>query len=91
MNYRLITSNNHSILLDEADYQKFLEVSPTGALVRMKRGIVNPSFVVAILPAEEITQKKVDGYIDEKTGNFVLTKETYEGLPDAFSDQKLLQ
>ena len=53
----------------------------------LKKAIINPSFVVAIVPTDS-TQKKVDGYIDEKTGKYIITneEEVSEDLTDEFSD-----
>lgn len=90
--YTIHLSNKQVVLIDEDDFKKFSEVAPTGNLVKLKQAIVNPSFVMAIIPVKETTQKKVEGYVSEETGNFVITKEE-EAIPelaDEFNDKLLL-
>lgn len=90
MRYMLHLSNKQAIILDEDDFQKFLQVGERGQLVRLKQGIVNPSFVIAIVPAKVETQKRIEGHIDPETNAYIVDKEeeyTPE-LVDVF-DQKL--
>lgn len=85
--YTLHLSNKVVFEVDEADFEKFKENAPSGNFITLKQGMINPSFVVAIIPVKEAPQKKVDGYIDEKTGAFVVTgeREVIPELRDAFS------
>lgn len=93
--YRAHLSNKETILLDEHDYQKLVEGMTTGSFVKLKKAIVNPSFVVMLLPLaqkeamrEVIPPRKVEGYVDDKTGTFVVTKDetpAVPGLADEFA------
>jgi hypothetical protein len=75
-----------AITIDEEDFQKFTKVAPTGNLVKLKQAIVNPSFVVAIVPFKEKPEKKIGGYVDEERQVFVVTREeeTIPELEDGF-------
>ena len=75
--YTLHLSTKSSLVIDEADFEKFSQVAPTGNLVKLKGGIINPSFVVCILPRKEKDEplKEVTGYVDAERGVFVKTGE----------------
>ncbi len=92
MNYIIQLSNKTEIEIDEADFSKLKDQSGTGNLIQLKRGIVNPSFVVAIIPSEIKAKRKVEGFIDEATGKYVVTKDDKEPykLADEFNSLKKL-
>src|SRR3990167_2326326 len=81
--YRISMSSKDKIVVDEDDFAKLEQNLGTGNLIRLKKGIVNPSFIVSIYPitqqealAEEYTEKKIEGHIDEKTGKYTIDKQT---------------
>lgn len=81
--YKLYLSKGEPLILDEDDLTKFRQNVGGKSFIQVKSGIVNPSFVVAIYPMEERevaelvpSTSKVQGYIDEETGKYVVTKET---------------
>ena len=87
MKYIIETSTKTKITIDEADFLKFQTVSPTGSFVKLKQGIINPSFVVSITPTEEKVTKEIVGHIDQKSRKFVITKSSEStDLPDVFND-----
>jgi len=80
--YRAHLSNKQSIILDDIDYEKLLAGMNSGSFVKLKKAIINPSFLMMILPVsqsealqEEIAPRKIEGYIDENTGVYVVTKD----------------
>lgn len=93
MNYIIQLSNKTEIEIDQADFEKFTANSASGNLIKLKRGIINPSFVVAIIPSAVKAKRKVEGFIDERTGNYVVTKDSLEPyqLTDEFNNVKQLK
>lgn len=75
--FTMYLSSKQNLVIDENDFKKFEQVAPSGALVKLKGGIVNPSFVVCILPRKEKDEpvKEIQGYVDEQRGVFVKTGE----------------
>lgn len=79
--YKVILSNKLEVVLDEADYEKLLQGMNSGSFVRLKKAVVNPSFIVVIQPIKPKEalavqeMPKVEGYIDEATRQFVITKD----------------
>ena len=92
MKYKLILSTRQEVLMDEADFLKVKSEIGSGNLIKIKRGIINPSFAVAILPVEDSPKRIMNGYVDEKTRKFVLTedREEPESLDDSFSEAERL-
>lgn len=88
MIYLLELSTKTKIKIDSDDYEKFLNAD-SSRFVKLKQGIVNPSFVVSITATEEKLEKKVEGYIDEDTGKYVVTREEIVPikLPDALVEK----
>lgn len=92
--FKISMSTKDKIIIDEQDFVKLEGSMGTGNLIKLKKGIVNPSFIVSIYPItpkealeEEGRSRKIEGYIDEKTGKYVTTKEEYpvvQGLQDGF-------
>lgn len=95
MNYYIIQlSNKTNIEIDQEDFDKFAKNSASGNFIKLKRGLVNPSFVVAIIPIVKEETKVTKGHIDPEKGVYVLDSE--ETVPyrlaDGFTqrDQQLL-
>lgn len=87
MKYTLHLSTKQTILLDQDDFEKFLEKGEKGTLIRLKQAIINPSFVVSVIPFQDSQEKQYEGHIDEETGKYVITGERrVTSLHDAFSD-----
>ena len=75
-NYKVILSTGKAeIILDQEDYEKMTNNMGGGNLIRVKQAIINPSFIVAVIPFEVEKKKEVEGFIDEKRGVFVITAE----------------
>lgn len=91
--FTLHLSSKQTVVIDEDDFKKFAEVAPTGNLIRLKQAVVNPAFVVAIVPTKEEPQKRLEGHIDENTGAFVVTGEKYivPEIRDEFSEELRLR
>lgn len=87
--YKLIYSTGDRIRIDEDDYAKFGQHCASGNFILLKQGLVNPSYVVGIMPIGSEAPRKVirDGFVDEKRGVFIPTKvdENAPALDDAFS------
>ena len=86
-------SSKDKIIVDEDDFKKLEQNLGTGNLIRLKKGIVNPSFIVSIYPitqqealSEEYADKKIEGYVDEETGKYIITKQT-EIVPTTLKDE----
>jgi len=76
------------IELDQEDFEKLSQNIQSGNLIKVKQAIINPSFVVAIVPFEKEAPKKVTGYV--KDGKFIVTEEKTATLPDAFAEESKL-
>lgn len=90
MRYQVLLSSNRVIEIDDEDFEKIKREVGSGNLIQVKRGILNPSFIVAIVPKETETARKVEGYIDEKTRRFVVTDDNrvVPELDNAFAQAK---
>ena len=81
MIYKLQLSNKESIQIDQEEYNKVKE-NISANFIELKRGIINPSFVVSIIPDYEATAQenkyKVD--IDKLTAPISITKEQIKEL-----------
>jgi hypothetical protein len=80
MTYTIFLSNKNEIVIDDEDYKKFTENVKSGNLIKLKRAIINPSFVVSIIPDSIKSQRRIEGHIDQLTGNYVIDREGYEPL-----------
>lgn len=76
--YQLFLSNKEVFEIDEKDLAKIETAIESGNLARIKPTIVNPSFIVNITPIKKEPTKKIEGYVDEKSGKFIAT--TYEEI-----------
>lgn len=75
MIYKLYLSNKSEFDLDEEDYQVVSNAMGTGGFAQLKQAIINPSFIVAIIPQRESKEKKIEGYFDEEKRKFIVTSE----------------
>ena len=75
MIYKLQLSNKGEFEIDEEDYQNVLKSVGSGNLAKIKQAIINPSFIVAIIPQRETKEKKIEGYFDEEKRKFIVTSE----------------
>ena len=87
--YRVYLSNKENVIIDERDYAKLVAGMSTGSFVQLKNAVVNPSYVSHILPispqealATEGVQEKVEGYVDEERGVFVVTRDIRPALTE---------
>lgn len=71
--YKIILSTRQEFEIDAEDFEKVQQAVATGNLVRTKRAIFNPSYLVCILPVERREREETEGYIDERRGVFVVT------------------
>ena len=87
MMYKIILNNKNEIIIDDEDYKKF-EQNITSTFVRLKQAVINPSYVIAIIPHNEKKTDEVDGYVDEATGKFIVTDRHERKIENAFSAAK---
>lgn len=91
MKYTVHLSSKQTVVIDQEDFDKFMGNAERGSLLKLKQAIINPSFVVAIVPMKENPQKQIEGYVDEATGKFIVTREEdlINDLADEFSTTRL--
>lgn len=77
MNYIIQLSNKTNIEIDQSDFEKIKRESVTGNFIQVKKGIVNPSFIIAIVPIEKDGVRKIEGHIDEEKGVYVIESEEF--------------
>ena len=89
MIYRLQLSNKSEFELDEEDYQVVSKAMGSGGFAQLKQAIINPSFIVAIIPQRTEPEKKIEGYFDEEKRKFIVTKEEMveKSVTDNFSKE----
>lgn len=51
--YKIILSSKTEVLIDEDELENVMSAIDQGAMVKVRQGIINPSFVIAIVPALE--------------------------------------
>ena len=71
MIYEIIMSKGQTIKIDEEDLQKIQE-NIKAPLVKVKQGIINPSFMVSIIPTNE-ADTKIKNIIEVKDGRARIT------------------
>lgn len=91
--YEIITSKS-KIKIDEGDLKKFIANCDSGKFIKLKKAIVNPSFVSEIVPIsvkrallDEPKTNRYKGKLDREKGVFKLDKPialVKEGLEDEF-------
>jgi hypothetical protein len=94
--YKVYMSNKTDVVLDENDYQKLLAALNSGSFVKLRKAIINPSFIMMIQPIPpkdalelEARPRKIEGYIDEESGVYVVIKDEHPvvtELRDEFSN-----
>lgn len=91
--FKVFLSNKTEVVLDEVDYDKLVAGMNSGSFVKLKKAIINPSFISHILPIkqdEALRNEKIEGgvkgYIDEETGVFKL-KEDNRIIPTQLKDE----
>lgn len=93
--YQIILTKGDPIIIDQIDYKKLVE-NLSESFVKMKKGVVNPSFIVSIYPISEKralegeTVPREDGYLDEERGVYVVNKPkdiSIKGLRDEFIER----
>jgi hypothetical protein len=91
--YKIILSSKHEVVVDEDDYGKIEQGIASGSLIKTKTALINPSFLVAVIP-EEVKPKVIEEgkMVMDENGHKVFKvtgqKEVYPILPDMFSKQK---
>lgn len=89
MMYKIVLNTKQEIIIDATDYEKFTQ-NLSSTFVRLKSAVINPSYVVVIIPVDKELPDNIDGYIDEKTGKFIITNRESSTLPDEFPLTKQL-
>lgn len=86
--YKIVLSNKEELEIDETEFDKVLAGLGSGSFVKIKQGLFNPSFVVMVIPIKKEPSKKIDGYIDEKSGKFIATthEETEPEIKNEFTN-----
>lgn len=89
--YKIILNTKQFIEIDEDDFEKIKKEMGSGNLIKVKQGIVNPSYIVAILPIEKDKEKIVKGYIDPIKNVFVVEEEEERDfvLQDEFPSREI--
>ena len=63
--FKVILSNKQEIIIDEDDYRKVAMGMNSGAFIKVKKAIINPSFIQNITPISQ--QEALQGeYVPEK-------------------------
>ena len=91
--YKISLSNGESVDIDQKEFDGVVANLNKGNFIKTKQGIFNTSFVITITPFKKESSKKIEGYIDEKTGKFIAT--TYQDeepkIDDEFNEPKRLK
>ena len=89
MIYEIQMSRGPSIKIDEDDLVK-IKKNIGESLIQIKQGIINPSFMIAIIPTDE-EETRVKNLIEIHEGRAVITgTETIKKLVDKMTIKKLL-
>ncbi len=97
--YTIHLSSRQTVEIDEDDFHKLTSSGERGSLLKLKQAIINPSFIIAIVPLKEGSQKKIKGHVDPITGDYVIDEEhevieplqdEFEGRIGATKDNKLI-
>lgn len=83
--FKILLSDKQEIEIDEQEFNSIIPNLEKGRLVKVKQGIFNPSFIIAIVPTQKQIQDDVDGYVDEATGKFIVTSRKPKGLENKFA------
>ena len=89
MIYEIQMSKGPSIKIDEEDLVK-IKANIGESLIQIKQGIINPSFMIAIIPTDE-EETRVKKFIEIHEGRAVVTAtETIKKLVDKMTIKNLL-
>lgn len=95
MNYYIVQlSNKTEVEIDEEDFENVKQGIGQGGLVKVKKAILNPSFIVAVLPITKEDTEIIKGHMDYEKGLYIVEsreKKQYH-IADGFTqrDQQLL-
>lgn len=90
MIYLIQMSKGENIKIDEQDL-KHLQENLSAPLIRIKQAIINPSFMISIIPTEEnefLTKPKI---VEENGIAKIIGEEKINTLTDKMSMNKLLK
>jgi hypothetical protein len=86
--YKIYLSSRVDIEIDDDDYQKLTQSISSGNLIKLKQAIINPSFIVCIIPFHKKPERVTTGFVDEKTRSFkVVEDKSVIVIPDAFKHE----
>jgi len=91
MIYKIVMSKGEEVKIDEDDLVK-IKANIGESLIQIKQGIINPSFMIAIIPTDE-QETRVKDLIEIRDGRAVVTAtETIKKLVDKMTikNKKLL-
>ena len=83
--YKIILSNNVEIRIDEDELSAAMNAVSSGSIGKMRQGIFNPSFLVAIV----LDQERIKEYLEKNpTHNFgePVEVKAIGNLPDIFDE-----
>ena len=83
---KVILSTKHEIQIDPEEVEFVMKAIATGAVAKVKQGIINPSYVVAVV---EDKKRKID-FVEDTRHNIERRGRGMEALANIFNDQKLL-
>ncbi len=69
----ILSASKTEVIIDQEDFDKITSLISTGQLIKVKQGIINPSFIVAIVPHEMKAKEIVKGYVDKERGVYIET------------------
>jgi len=72
--YEINMSQGQKIKIDNEDLEH-IQKNMKSSLIRVKQGIINPSFIVSIIPTNEQEMKQNRHVIFNKNGNPILIEE----------------
>lgn len=80
MIHKVVSSDREPVIIEsDDDLLKFLKAAQTSKLVMTKHGIINPSFVVKIIPHRELNNQLANTLrMKEIRGNEMVPQFTYE-------------
>ena len=89
MIYKIVMSKGDEIKIDEDDLVK-IKANIGESLIQIKQGIINPSFMIAIIPTDE-KENRLKTLIEIHDGRAVITgTETVKKLVDKMKIKNLL-
>lgn len=83
---KVILSTKNEIQIDPDEVAAVIEAISTGGIARVRQGIINPSYVVAVV--EDVARKKY--FLEDTRHDKEKRDKGMRSLENIFSDQKLL-